>query len=203
MHHPGASSFVTRKPSEILPKDLEAFFKREPKRPFYDIRVLGSDCKKLSDEDVENLKDNDELYIIGRGLNLEGAYLLGKHKWCTADFRGANFRQANLRNARFCQTDCSGADFEGADMREIDLGTAGLSNSNLKCADMTDAFLNDADIYHANFEGAVLARASVHAKDFSPENNITKKQLYSAYWITDSESDMHSGEDEEESSDSE
>lgn len=98
-------------------------------------RLADSDAETLRGLDVTpHWQETNALLIRvseavrGKGRNLRGADLMGKH------FRGADLRRANLR----------GAYLIGADLRGADLGLADLIGADLRGADLRGADLGTA-----------------------------------------------------------
>jgi hypothetical protein len=92
-----------------------------------------------------------------------------------ADLRGANLREADLREANLRWANLSEADLSEADLREAnlrwaDLSGADLSEANLRWADMSganlsEAYLSGADLREANLRWANLSEADLSGAD--------------------------------------
>lgn len=107
------------------------------------------------------------------------------------DLRGADLKQARLRDGSFFRTDLSGADLSGingyrakfvnAVLREANLSGAKLSSADFTKADLTGASLAQADLrrsrfYSANLRNADLSGARLKGADFS------RAELSGATW---------------------
>jgi uncharacterized protein YjbI with pentapeptide repeats len=71
----------------------------------------------------------------------------GECKGC--DLAGADFRNANLRDAKLDDANLQGADFSGANLKDVDFDRA-----NLKYANFKGALIDNTDFSSANLDGA-------------------------------------------------
>ncbi len=83
----------------------------------------------------------------------------GKQTLIGADFANADLKEAtfyltNLQNANF-----SGSDLQGASFFDAKLQDADLSNTNMKNVTMDSAILNGANLSNSNLEGAFAYNA--------------------------------------------
>lgn len=95
-----------------------------------------------------------------------------EHQVVHPDLHGANFNNANLRNADLSGADLINANLNRAVLRGIDLIGADLSgadliNANLRHADLRDAILSGADLSGVDLSGADLRRADLRRADIS------------------------------------
>jgi uncharacterized protein YjbI with pentapeptide repeats len=87
--------------------------------------------------------------------NLRGANLVD------ANLRGANLRGANLVDANLRGANLRGADLVDANLRGANLVDANLRGANLRGADLRDANLVDANLRGADLRGANLVDANL------------------------------------------
>ncbi|EJF9768253.1 pentapeptide repeat-containing protein [Salmonella enterica] len=129
----------------------------------------------MNSADLSNILEEHKVWITSmresgssadlRGANLFDANLRG------ADLRGANLFDADLRGANLCGANLFGADLRGAnlfdanlfdaDLRGADLRGANLFDANLCGADLRGANLFDADLRGADLRGANLFDADL------------------------------------------
>ncbi|EGB0622657.1 pentapeptide repeat-containing protein [Salmonella enterica] len=124
----------------------------------------------MNSADLSKILEEHKVWITsmresGSSANLRGADL------CDANLRGANLRgadlcDANLRGADLCDADlCDanlrGADLCGANLRDANLCDANLCDANLRGADLCDANLRDANLRGANLRDANLCGANL------------------------------------------
>ena len=82
--------------------------------------------------------------------------------------RGANLRDADLRDANLC----------GANLRDADLRDANLCGANLRDADLRCANLCGANLYGADLRGADLRGANLYGADLRGANLRDAKGCY-------------------------
>jgi len=85
----------------------------------------------------------------------------------SADLRGANLCDADLRRIDLRGADLSGANLRDADLRRIDLRDANLCDADLSGADLFGANLSGADLSGADLSGADLFGANLYGADLS------------------------------------
>ena len=103
------------------------------------------------------------LDAIRRGANLRDADLRDANlcgaNLCDADLRDANLRDANLCGANLRDANLRSANLSGANLRDADLRCANLCGANLYGADLRGADLRGANLYGADLRGANLRDA--------------------------------------------
>jgi uncharacterized protein YjbI with pentapeptide repeats len=110
-------------------------------------------------------------YIIGQGVNLEGADLQGANLsglWFrNANLRSADFTGANLRSADFEGSTIENTDFTDADLTRADLSNSTVSSSRFNNANLTEAKLWNNAISSTEFHGTTLTNAEFLTATFS------------------------------------
>ena len=101
----------------------------------------------------------------GERADLHGADLNGI---CldNVDFRNANLRCVNFRNAIITNSDFRCADLYGADFCHAFLQGSDFASANLKNANFVEANLYGADFLNADLTGACLGEANLKGVDF-------------------------------------
>ena len=101
----------------------------------------------------------------GERADLHGADLSGI---CldNVDFRSANLRCVNFRNAIITNSDFRSADLYGADFCHALLQGSDFASANLKNANFTYVNLCNADFLNADLTGACLGEANLKGVDF-------------------------------------
>ena len=89
------------------------------------------------------------------------------------EFKGACFRQSDLRSLYLRGADLRGANFFKADLTGANLAGANLTDAILECANLTDADLDGANLKNANLnrtmlKGAFLGEADLDDARFEP-----------------------------------
>ncbi|MEM1204788.1 MAG: toll/interleukin-1 receptor domain-containing protein [Acidobacteriota bacterium] len=122
----------------------------------------------------EFLGNPDHLEILKRGVE-EWNKWRRENRTARPDLKGANLKDANLREADFRDANLREADFRdanlrGADSRDANLMRANLTNANLTNANLTSAYLTRAKLMHANLTNANLANASLTSANLTNAN---------------------------------
>ena len=94
-----------------------------------------------------------------RGANLRDAYLRD------ANLSGVDLNDAYLRGANLRGVDLNGANLHGADLSFVDLNGAYLGGAYLRNAYLSNADLRDADLRGADLRGAYLSNADLRNAD--------------------------------------
>ncbi|HET8682856.1 MAG TPA: pentapeptide repeat-containing protein [Micromonosporaceae bacterium] len=104
-----------------------------------------------------------------RGEDLRGQVFDGDE-----DLTGADFRNADLTDARFPQgADLTDADLSGCRLAGAHLNGARLAGADLTSADLTRASLIGADLRTAGLAGATWDRARLTAARLPPDTTVT------------------------------
>jgi hypothetical protein len=148
-----------------------------------DNRYAANELRALVNqrEDVEALELDGTPQAPGPAVDLSRVQLFGQ-SWNEIDFSwlaGHNFVRIDLRWANLRESVWGGSSLSEAYLQCADLTRANLIGTNLAGADLRGAILN-----RAKLTGANLAGADLRAADLSNVEGLTREQLDSALWDT-------------------
>lgn len=135
---------------EWLKKGVAAWNRRRQEKPFTP-DLSGLDLSNAGRE-FPALWDARSLRASLRGANLK-----------EADLRNAELLKATLQEADLRRAELRGADLEAANLRGTDLRGADIEAANLRGASLVGANLRNAKLRGANLQGAVLRNAELEA----------------------------------------
>lgn len=166
---------------------------QEPHQPEEEVEGDSSEQQEISEDQLENILQQHQLYLDSGGeqgekARLEQANLSGAHRpevdLRKANLRGANLKGANLGNANLQETILQDSSLQGAFLSRANLWRAYLESADLSGAYLFDAKLQEARLHDANLrkaklEGVDLSLANLFKADLR-ETNLQEANLHEA-----------------------
>lgn len=116
------------------------------------------------------LNDLGKIVAVASGAFLLLNFRRAKRNPDTADYGGADLKEADFSGADLKEADFSGADLINANLSGADLSGADLTGANLNGANLNGANLSGADLKYANLSGADLRYTNLSRADLKYAN---------------------------------